>query len=914
LNNYFLHKVANHIKLNNLLLPNNIVILPSHRASLFLKKELIELVNEAVFLPQFVSIEEFTQNLTNLRLIDNVNLQFELFDVYKGVVPQNKQDTFDKFIQWAPVVLQDFNEIDSYLTDANSIFKNLGNIKRLENWFPDQKPSALSISYLNFFEILNNLYKKLYERLLDKKIAYQGLIYREAVKNIKEFSNQFKGKLLFCGFNALNKAEEVIIQEPLMQKKAEIFWDVDKTLLNKNHAAIKFIKKYKNTWPYYKNNQFNWISSSLVNDKKITVIGAPKQVTQLKVAGQILENLEKADNQFSNTALVLGNEQLLNVALESLPASVKKVNITMGYALQNTPLAALFLNLFNANLNALKMNKSNSFYYEDFQAIWQNPYLNKILKLNSEVSKNFVFKNNLRFVDFNNLKDKLTIGSNKFDFIFENTGNNISKFINNCIKLLNLFKKNNSFSVLENEYFYNFKNLFLELQSLENKYNFIVDLKTLFHFYLALLRNEKLYFKGEPLQGLQIMGMLETRTLDFKNLIITSVNEGILPAAKLPTSFLPLALKKAFGLPTYQDKDNIYAYHFFRLIQRAKNIYLIYNTELDDFGASEKSRFITQLELLKPKDVVYKTAISTVESKLLKPIEIKVNKTIKKGLEQLALKGLSPSAIDLYIRNPIDFYFSKILNINDLDIIEDTIAQNTFGTVIHNSLFDLYKPLEGSLLTLKNLEKTKSNIKEILNTNAKKSYKNGDIKTGKNRLYFEMAKQYLNKLLKHEINLIKKGHSIEILALETKLKTTIKIKGISYPVNLKGIADRIDLFDGKTRIIDYKTGVVEGGKLKVKNYETLTQNENYSKALQLLIYAYIYSKSNNFNKPFEAGIISFKRLNNYVLKLNLIKNNINDYNITQQKLLEFELVLKTLIKDILTADKFIEKIKKNDYS
>ena len=915
MNNYFLHKIASYLKQNNLLSLNNKIILPSHRASLFLKKELIELINQSVFLPEFLSIEEFTQNLTNLRLLDNIHLQFELYEVYKSIVAPNNQDSFAKFTQWAPTVLQDFNEIDSYLSDANSIFKNLGDIKRLENWFPNQKPSTLSKNYLGFFGILNSLYTMFYNRLLEKQMAYQGLIYREAVKNISEFGNRFQGKLIFCGFNALNKAEEVIIQDLLMQKKAEIFWDVDKTLLNKNHAAIKFIKKYKNTWPYYKNNNsFNWISANLEKEKNITIIGAPKQVAQLKIAGQILEKLEKNDEQFSNTSLVLGNEKLLNVALESLPVLVKNVNITMGYALQNTPIATLFLNLFNANISALKMNKTNAFYYKDFQAIWQDPYINKLLALNPEILTGFVFKNNLSFVNFNNLKKELSIKSNKFDFIFENTGNDITKFIDNCIKLLNLFKESNNFTVLENEYFYRFSSLFLELRSLEHKYNFIKDLKTLFHFYLSLLNNEKLYFKGEPLQGLQIMGMLETRTLDFKNLIITSVNEGILPASKSFISFLPLALKKAFNLPTYKDKDNIYAYHFFRLIQRAKNIFLIYNTEVDDFGASEKSRFIAQLELLKPKDIVYKTAITDVESKLLKPLEIEVNKTIKEKLKQVALHGLSPSAIDLYLRNPIDFYFSKILKIEELNLLEDTIAQNTFGTVIHNSLFDLYKPFKGKLLTLEKLKTTTNNIEKVLKINAKKSYKNGNIKSGKNKLYFEMAKQYLNKLLNQEINLIKKGHSIQILALETKLKTAVKIEGINYPVYLKGFADRIDLFDGKTRIIDYKTGVVENSKLKVVNYEILLENENYSKALQLLIYAYIYAKSNNINKPFEAGIISFKKLNNYVLKLNLLENKKTDYNITQQKLTQFEPVLKTWIKRILTTEKFIEKIQKNDYT
>jgi len=842
-------------------------------------------------------------------LLDNINLQFELFAVYKSVVRPKDQDSFDKFIQWAPIVLQDFNEIDSYLTDANNIFKNLSDIKRLENWFPNKTPSTLSVNYINFFNILNNLYAKFYERLLEKKTAYQGLIYRESVKNISEYSNQFNGKIIFCGFNALNKSEEFIIQKLLMQNKAEIFWDVDKTLLDKNHLAVKFINHYKNNWSYYKNNSFNWISSDFDISKKITIIGASKQVAQLKVAGQILENLNNNDNQFTNTALVLGNEQLLNVALESLPKSVEKVNITMGYALQNTPLATFFLNLFNANLNAIKMNKSNSFFYEDFLTILHHPYISKTLKINTALLSDFIFKNNLRFVVFKDIKEKVSFKSNEIDFIFENTGNDISKFIDNCLKILNLFKENKSFSVLENEYLYKFNNLFLALQELENKYNFIADLNTLFHFYASLLRNEKLFFKGEPLQGLQIMGMLETRTLDFKNLIITSVNEGILPASKSSKSFLPFALKKSFGLPTYQDKENIFAYHFFRLLQRAKNIYLIYNTEVDDFGASEKSRFLTQLELLKPKEVIYKTAISSLESKLLNPVVIEVNNTIKEGLKQWAINGISPSAIDQYLRNPIDFYFSKILRIKDLDIIEDTIALNTFGTIIHDTLKDLYIPFVGKLITLDKFDKTVLNIENVLKANAKKSYKNGNITTGKNKLYFEMAKQYLNKLLKHEISLIKQGHDIKILALETKMNTSLKIEGIPFPVKLRGIADRIDEYDGKIRIIDYKTGAVDSQKLKIKNIEILSQNENYSKALQLLIYAYIYSKAYKIGKPFEVGIISFKRLNNYVLKLNILTNNKNDFNITSQKLDEFEPVLKSLIKNILTTEKFIEKIK-----
>ena len=914
----FLNRLAKYIIENSLLSNNVKVILPNKRASLFLKKELITLTNSNTFLPEFISIEDFSQQLAELQLLDGINLQFELYQAYKSIVDLDMQAPFDKFIQWAPMVLQDFNEIDSYLVDASKLFNNLSALKRIEQWSPNEEPTALSLNYLRFFEMLNKLYKVFYKRLIEKKQAYQGLIYREAVKNTSVFCDNFNGKLIFAGFNALNKAEEALIQEFLEQGKAEVFWDVDKSLIEAKHPSVKFITRYKESWPFYKSHPFKWETMAFDNPKKIQFIGATKQVSQLKVVGQLLEEIGSSDKSFSNTALVLGDENLLNVALESLPHNVERVNITMGYALQNIPLASLFSSLFKANNNALKYNKKIEFYYKDVENLLLHPYISKIVDTDNNDSKKWItliHKKNLNFIDFKILEshEKGTISN--IDFIFTPTGNDISKFLENAIKLITLLKEDISHSDLEKEYIHRFFNLFLELKTLETEYHFIKDLKTLQHFYNRILQTEKLFFRGEPLSGLQIMGLLETRTLDFENVIITSVNEGILPGGKTANSFLPFSIKKAFGMPTYQEKDNIFSYHFFRLIQRAKSVYLIYNTEVDDFGASEKSRFLTQLELLKPNEITHKTLVTKLDSRPILPNQIVVTENVREKLKGLAKKGLSPSALEKYIKNPLDFYYSKILKIREVTTLEETIAHNTFGTVIHDTLFDLYFPYLDKLLTQDIYTDISKEVNNTLIKNFNRHYINGNINTGKNKLFFEMALSYIIKLINQESKLVQQGKSIKIIALEKELEIIINVPEIPYPIKIKGIVDRIDTVDGKLRIIDYKTGVVDIARLKVSNFDVFFDNENHTKALQLFMYALMYAKTNTIKYDFEAGIISFKKLNNNVLKLNFKSTNSQvDCNITEERLNLFETALHQLLIAIFNADVFTEKLKKDEHN
>jgi ATP-dependent helicase/DNAse subunit B len=287
----------------------------------------------------------------------------------------------------------------------------------------------------------------------------------------------------------------------------------------------------------------------------------------------------------------------------------------------------------------------------------------------------------------------------------------ISEFFTRILNLINLLKED--LNGLEKEYLFRFYTIFKQLQTLHTEFAYFQDLKTLHLFFKQLIALESLSFQGEPLQGLQLMGMLETRVLDFENVLITSVNEGVLPGNSQQNSFIPFDVKVAFGLPTYREKDAIYSYHFFRLIQRATNVFIIYNTEHDSFGSGEKSRFITQLEIIR-NDISEKIISPKVVTE--KPVlkEILKNDKVLEKLKELATKGISPSAFTSYLYNPIQFYKQKILKIKEFKGVEETVAVNTLGTVVHEVLDELYTPFTGRFLQLKDVDGMQKKSKDLV--------------------------------------------------------------------------------------------------------------------------------------------------------------------------------------------------------
>ncbi len=879
-------------------------VLPSQRACVFLKNELMETIPVATFFPKIVSIESFVQDVSKMELIDTTQLLFEFYGVYLNVVKGKSIDSFDIFSQWGAIALHDFNEIDSYLVETKAFFSNLQDIKKLNNWFEEKKPSDLAINYLEFFNVLEELYDQLAVNLKKKGKGYQGLLYREASERISEFTKETNRFFVFAGFNALNKSEEIIFQNLLESEKAQVYWDIDATMLKTNNEAGQFIRGYQNSWKFYESNSVKWVHSSSKQTQKIHITGAPKNITQIKYVGELLAGVK----DYRNTALVLGDEKLLSLATNSLPKEVDTINITMGYPLTDIPLAVLFEKLFKLYVNQLKFSKEehHEFYYKDVLNVLNDPFLNKIEEGKLQKLIKEIKKGNAIFISLNFLKSSLKDNAGNFNtvslFCFSNS---VEGIIQSCIQFLVALKE--VVDGIEKEFVFRFYEVFQQLQALNRKYGYLEDLKTLALFYKELLRNESLSFQGEPLQGLQLMGLLETRALDFKNVIITSLNEGILPGGKSDYSFIPYDIKIFFNLPTYNEKDAIFSYHFQRILQRAENVHLIYNTETDGYGSGEKSRFLTRLELKH----------SNVESKIVSPnvekfediiIEVEKTQDVMLKLKDLFEYGISPSALASYIYNPIKFYEQKVLKIREDDLVEETIAANTMGSVIHDTLEALYLPFVGQFVKEKDISNMSKSIDVLLVQFFEKHYPKGSTNRGKNKLIFEVCKAHIQRFLKQEKGLVSK-HQLKIVALEKELKAALPIEGISQKIFVKGIVDRVDELDGMLRIIDYKTGKVSAGDLRLADFSKMKQDYKYTKALQVMLYAYMYRQnSGRLFENLESGVISFKNLNSGFLKMNFSENpKGKDYEVTSERIDEFLEEFKELVKEVLNPDiPFIE--------
>ena len=908
--NTFIEDVLSDIQSQNLDFSDIIFILPSKRAGVFLKSKLKNYISQTSFAPKIISVEDFVQDLSQLKQVSGVELLFQFYDSYKKITPNSKLESFENFSKWAQILIQDFNEIDRYIIPHKTIFDYLGAIQEVNHWSLEDQKTEFITNYLSFWNNLKKYYNQFTEDLIAQDSAYQGLIYKEAADNIESYLQTTKSKHVFLGFNALNSSEALIIQALLQNSAAQIYWDIDKQFLNNlTHSAGFFGRKHRE-WSFYKTHDFKWEITSYQNKKTIQVIGCPKSIGQSKYVGNLLKELTKTENGINNTAVVLGDESLLTPVLNAIPENINTVNVTMGLPLKSIPIATLFDKLFS-----IHKTKSKHFYYKDIIAVISHQMIQYVITSSKHIVQ-YIQTNNITFLSADELialvstSDKAII-----QLLFKDWNNSISNDIKSCLTLIYTIKEafdNTAEKRLEREYLYRFHTLFNEIQTLNSKYNHITTISSLESVYRELLSTETLDFQGEPLEGLQIMGMLESRVLDFETVIITSVNEGILPGGKTNNSFIPFDVKLQNNLPTYKEKDAVYTYHFYSLIQRAKNVYLIYNTEIDALKGGEKSRFITQLEVEGIHDINHKIISPPTPPVVREMTIIKKTEAVLDRIKIIAQKGFSPSSLTNYIRNPIDFYSEKILGIKNTEDVEETIAANTLGTIIHNTLEKFYKSYEGQFLTVENVKIMLSSIESAVTKQFQQIYKKGDISKGKNLIIFEIAKRYISNFLQAEIELLKNGNTLKIIAIEVDNSIAINIPELKYPVILKGKVDRVDELNGTTRIIDYKSGKVEQSKVEIVDWDLLnTDYKSYSKSFQVLCYAYMLQKENTVQLPIEAGIISFKNLKQGFLKFakkdSTYSRNKN-YEISEETLRYFEIQLKNLILEICNPDiDFTEK-------
>ena len=907
----FIKKVLLDLKNQNFDFSQSIFILPNKRSGYHLKKTLSEVISKTIFSPEIVSIENFIEELSELKLLSNTELIFEFYSIYLNITPNDKQEKFEDFIKWSRILIQDFNIIDKEIEDPSRIFDYLKAVKEMDHWSLDSNPTELVKRHLYFWSNIKSYYKEFSNHLLNINSGYQGILEKKALINVENYIKKKADlKYVFVGFNALNKIESLVIQKFLKTGLAKIYWDIDKISINStfNNSGF-FINHYRSNWPYYKNKEINWINDNYSSKKNINVIGVSKNIGQVKYIGEIIK---KNIGKQGKTAIVLGDESLLIPMLSSLPKGIEGVNITMGFPLFSSSVSSLFYKLFRLHTKA-----KTTYYYKDVMSILSHELIKPLFNL-EEVNYSDLIIEKINNGNIVNIKLEFLINNTKVNkglikLLFKSWSDNVDIAISNSKELITQIRNSlliKDGGILTVEHLYRFNEIFNELFVLKKKFKFINSIAILFDLFQDIVRNERLKFNSESFSKIQIMGLLESRVLDFETVIISSVNEGVLPSGNTENSFIPFDVKIDNNIPTYKEQDAIYSYHFYRLIQRAKNVHLIYNTEVDALKGGEKSRFIRQIEfegIHKINQIIINSYTPKNEENL---IEISKTNEIINDLKNLAKKGFSASSILSYIREPLTFYYKKILKIPDELRVEETIESNTLGTVIHESLKEIYKPLINKFITVEYLKAQLKKLDKIVKNQFKIIYNNGQFKSGKNLIILEVAIKYISDFIKIEIESIMSGDSIQIIGIEEDFNVKFQSEKFKDEINLKGQIDRIDNFNGKLRIIDYKTGKkIEKRELNLSNWENLEMDYDKIKNwFQLLFYAYAYNMTNNQNLPTEVGIISFKNLKSGLLKFNFGTRFDNKSIISDDILKNYKILLENILTEIMDSNmSFVEK-------
>lgn len=892
----FISKIAHYIIDNyDLTKDSLVVVFPNKRAALNLRSELKQIIKESahtksdeqptpdsqrqefnIWLPQMLSIQEAMTSWSGLQLIDNIDVIYELINI---INKDGLTNVSSNIFGIAAQMIKDFDEIDQYNLDAERLFNHINDFKKIETWTPDLDKD-IETAYVKFFASLYGYYKSLREILLKNDCGYYGMISRKTSESKEKLTDIIGDKkIIFAGFNAMTRTEEDVIVRLVESKKAVLLWDLDKYYFeDKSQEAGLFARSFFERNPQMERN---FISDNFSNNKQINIIAVSGNAIQANALHTLLKKEINKNIPDKNEAIVLAEETLLIPVLNALPEECSKIQVTMGFPFAETSLNNFMTNLFylQENINA----NDNKIYFWSLLKIVDNDFIKNIfskeeLKLLSIWKKEYINKStyHIGICDYaplksdENLHKFMTQVSTKWSTP-DNCVENLKEIL---ITISHLIVDKDSNNFIKNQLSAAGK-IINKISRLVDRYGQHINIDDIKTLYIQTALETNINLKGSK-DGLQIMGLLETRNLDFDTIHILSVNEGILPQSRNNNSLIPFDLRVIYKLPIYKNKQAVYAYHFYRLLQNAKTINIYYNTLSDAMGEGEASRFILQLinELpqkhcnIKINELTYKSP----DFKLSKTANIEVKKTdvIEKIKNKLTEgSGLSPTSISCYLNCPLQFYLKYIEKIQD-NTPEETIQSNITGSIIHDTLQYLYEHFGSEIITADIYDtivsgKLKDSYKRALANN---KFPNDLPKTGFNYL----NKILMDKLIKDFINFEKKQlmtNNISILGLETDLSHHFNINGVD--VKLAGRADRIDKIDNTIRILDYKTGTVKTEDLTI-NEAVSSLDKLTPKALQLIIYKYLYIKMqhsiNISDVNIEPGIIGLRKLSNGIFILN----------------------------------------------
>lgn len=864
-----------------------ILVFPNRRAGLFFSKYLNELVEQPLWAPRVFTISEFFRSLSNLQIEDNLGLLFRLYKIY--VKRMKVSESFDEFYHWGEMLLGDFDDLDKYRVNAEHLFQNLADEKEIENlfdyltdeqveaiqafWssFKPEKYSEHQKEFVNLWENLFGIYTDLREELKSEKLAYEGMASRNLIDGLESGGIQIDAKkVIFVGFNALNKCEIDLFEFLKKKELAEFYWDYDESYLkNPYHEAGLFLRDNIKRFPAPKTELS--FSNIKKNKAKVEFVSLSSEVGQAKYAHSVVQAFCKDEDVApEETAIVLADEELLLPVLHSIPEVVENVNVTMGYPAKNTPVASLLRLVIDMQKSSRKIGGEVEFHHKEVLALLNHQYLNSVNpELAHELTQNILTTNKIK------VPQKLLTGDEVIEKLFTPV-KDVNQFAMYLLNLLqNVYQRletkeeeKSLVDKIEQEYIYHLFLAIKRLKSLLDQHQIEVKQDTFYKILEKMIQSLSIPFEGEPLAGLQVMGILETRLLDFKKLVVLSMNEGKLPKTGAANSFIPYHLRKGFGMPTIDHQDAIFAYYFYRLIQRADDIKLLYSTQSDGIRTGEMSRFLYQLKYESEFDIIESSPGYDISLKEAKPISVEKNERILNRLAEYCgdqFRSFSPSALNTYLACPLSFYFKYIAGLKEPDQVLEEIDPPTFGNLFHNTLEDLYKPFVGKTLEREDLEiirKDKDLIEEKLKTAFSDTYfktpKDKEIQiSGRNLLIFDILKKYIDRILV----LDQQFAPFQILSLEDEYRIQIPIS-VDRKVNIKGLIDRVDRANGTIRILDYKTGKAD---LFFKDIESLFEKEGKNRnkaAFQTLLYCLFYEDKTKAAEAISPGVYSLKEFFN----------------------------------------------------
>ena len=882
----FYFKVLKEI-ISKLDLQKTFFIIPNKRSKALLKNNIIDLINKPTIAPIILSVDDFTEQVSGLKESSRTNQIFDLFESYLKISDQNDIQSYSKFRSWANTLINDTNDIEMSLSSTDEVFNYLYELQKLNMINDDEKNIGL-------WKLLPKIIKRFKSLQLEAGSVNKGQIHLLAKENIGDFSNAYSDySFIFIGLNSLSKSEEFIINYLLENNRVKVFWDYDHEYLNNPlHQAGHFFRKYKKTWPHYTDNSFLLGEDFSKERKDFLVYETAKNVAQVKTVNRILSDIYSGENN-SKTAVILPRSELLIPMLNSIPSVVEDINVSMTIPLLNLPFSELSLRILNMYVNLRK----KGFFYKDVQNVLSDPKLITVMDAKSSSIKDFldsITEKNLIYVSIDKFKNEFK-GSKIIDLVFRSTKENIFKNIETLFETI-MNKENNSLAI---DQFNSIKQVLLIIKNFLEKQKFKMEYKDLRDFYIDMLKNQSLSLVGDINSKVQIMGLLESRGIDFDNVIICSVNEGVLPKDNFNSTFLPFDVRKKFDLPTIEDADARTAYDFYRLTHRSKKVHLIYNSNPDGLDSGEKSRYIYQLEFQKKSNY----NISHISSyfplnfeKTKQEEHIKSPETVNR-LNEISKKGFTPSALKDYVEDKIRFYDKYILQIKDSESVIERAEHRGVGNIFHNTMEALYKDQEKKTLTIKSLNQILNKAEEILTQKFIEEY-GKDYNYGKNIIAFQTILKNVKELINNDISKVEKGVKIKVLIIEELLTVNLKTTNSEIKFALKGKMDRVQEEDGVLHVLDYKTGNVEPNKLTFTDNEDIIQNKK-TNIIQLACYNLIVSSILNSNKPFKSGIISFKHINQGTLWMKekiSFKERKDVFN--EEDLKNFENLVYEIVEDI----------------